>query len=32
VSALCIFGSGGGLSKLVSTHPPVEKRIEKLRN
>jgi heat shock protein HtpX len=33
VSALCIFGTGGGfLSKLVSTHPPMEQRIERLRN
>ncbi|WP_323676034.1 M48 family metalloprotease [Halorubellus sp. PRR65] len=33
VSALCIFGTGGGvLTKLVSTHPPMEKRIERLRN
>ncbi|NHN43248.1 M48 family metalloprotease [Halorubellus sp. JP-L1] len=32
VSALCIFGDGGSmLSKLVSTHPPMEKRIERLR-
>jgi heat shock protein HtpX len=32
VSALCIFGTAGGLSNLVSTHPPMEKRIERLRN
>ena len=32
VNALCIFGDGSGLAKLLSTHPPVEKRIEKLRN
>jgi heat shock protein HtpX len=31
VSALCIFGDGSGLAKLFSTHPPVEKRIERLR-
>ncbi|WP_255198450.1 M48 family metallopeptidase [Halorarius litoreus] len=31
VNALCIFGDGSGLAKLLSTHPPVEKRIEKLR-
>jgi len=32
VSALCIFGESQGLlTKLVSTHPPVEKRIERLR-
>ena len=33
VSALCIFGTDGSfLSKIVSTHPPMEKRIERLRN
>lgn len=33
VSALCIFGEDTGLlSKLVSTHPPVEERIERLRS
>jgi heat shock protein HtpX len=31
VSALCIFGDGGGLEKILSTHPPAEKRIQKLR-
>ncbi|QCC51543.1 M48 family metallopeptidase [Halapricum salinum] len=32
-SALCIFGeSKSFLSKIVSTHPPTEKRIEKLRS
>ncbi|WP_435196264.1 M48 family metallopeptidase [Natronomonas sp. EA1] len=31
VNALCIFGEGSGLAKLFSTHPPVEKRIERLR-
>ncbi|MFB6117496.1 M48 family metallopeptidase [Halosegnis sp.] len=31
VNALCIFGQGSGLAKLFSTHPPVEKRIERLR-
>jgi heat shock protein HtpX len=32
VSALCIFGDGGGIGALLSTHPPVEKRIARLRN
>jgi len=33
VSALCIFGSNDGLlQKLVSTHPPVEERIQRLRS
>jgi heat shock protein HtpX len=33
VNALCIFGSNRGLlQKLVSTHPPTEKRIERLRS
>ncbi|NEU55255.1 M48 family metallopeptidase [Halorussus sp. MSC15.2] len=32
VSALCIFGDGTGLARLFATHPPVEKRIERLRN
>lgn len=32
VNALCIFGgSGGALKKIFSTHPPTEKRIERLR-
>jgi heat shock protein HtpX len=32
VSALCIFGSDTGLlAKLFASHPPVEKRIERLR-
>ena len=31
VNALCIFGDGTGLASLFSTHPPVEKRIERLR-
>jgi heat shock protein HtpX len=31
VNALCIFGDGAGLAGLLSTHPPVEKRIERLR-
>ncbi len=31
VNALCIFGEGRGLAGLVATHPPVEKRIERLR-
>jgi heat shock protein HtpX len=33
VSALCIFDSEGGLmKKILATHPPVEKRVEKLRS
>lgn len=33
VNALCIFGSGGSfLQKIFSTHPPTEKRIERLRS
>jgi len=32
VNALCIFGEGSGLAALLSTHPPVEKRIDRLRN
>ncbi len=32
VSALCIFGEGTGLARLFASHPPVEKRIERLRN
>jgi heat shock protein HtpX len=31
VNALCIFGDGSGLARLFATHPPVEKRIERLR-
>jgi heat shock protein HtpX len=31
VNALCIFGEGRGLARLFATHPPVEKRIERLR-
>jgi heat shock protein HtpX len=31
VNALCIFGEGRGIAKLFATHPPVEKRIERLR-
>ncbi|UPW01685.1 M48 family metalloprotease [Halorussus gelatinilyticus] len=32
VSALCIFGEASGLARLFASHPPVEKRIERLRN
>jgi len=32
VNALCIFGQDMGIAKLFSTHPPTEKRIERLRN
>jgi heat shock protein HtpX len=32
VNALCIFGQERGLAALFATHPPVEKRIERLRN
>jgi heat shock protein HtpX len=32
VSALCIFGDGTGLARLFASHPPVEKRIERLRH
>jgi heat shock protein HtpX len=32
VSALCIFGGSGGIAKLFSTHPPTEKRIDRLRS
>src|SRR6056297_3463678 len=32
VNALCIFGEERGLARLFATHPPVEKRIERLRN
>ncbi|MFB6079939.1 MAG: M48 family metallopeptidase [Haloferacaceae archaeon] len=31
VNALCIFGDGSGLARLFASHPPVEKRIERLR-
>jgi heat shock protein HtpX len=31
VAALCIFGEGSGLARLFASHPPVEKRIERLR-
>jgi heat shock protein HtpX len=32
VNALCIFGEGRGIARFLSTHPPVEKRIERLRS
>ncbi|WP_144904357.1 M48 family metallopeptidase [Halobellus captivus] len=32
VNALCIFGEERGLARLFATHPPIEKRIERLRN
>jgi heat shock protein HtpX len=32
VNALCIFGEDMGLARLFSTHPPTEKRIQKLRS
>ncbi|SNZ12870.1 Heat shock protein. Metallo peptidase. MEROPS family M48B [Natronoarchaeum philippinense] len=32
VSALCIFGDGGGVKKLFSTHPDTEERIRRLRS
>jgi heat shock protein HtpX len=32
VSALCIFGDGSGLARLFASHPPVERRIERLRD
>ncbi|QLH80059.1 M48 family metalloprotease [Halosimplex rubrum] len=32
VNALCIFGEERGLARLFATHPPMEKRIEKLRS
>jgi len=31
VNALCIFGEERGLARLFATHPPMEKRIERLR-
>jgi heat shock protein HtpX len=31
VNALCIFGEKRGLARLLATHPPVEKRIQRLR-
>ena len=31
VNALCIFGEERGIARLFATHPPVEKRIERLR-
>ncbi|WP_345784720.1 M48 family metallopeptidase [Halobellus ordinarius] len=31
VNALCIFGEERGLARLFATHPPIEKRIERLR-
>jgi len=31
VNALCIFGEERGLARLFASHPPVEKRIERLR-
>jgi heat shock protein HtpX len=31
VNALCIFGEKRGVARLFATHPPVEKRIERLR-
>jgi heat shock protein HtpX len=31
VNALCIFGEERGLARLFATHPPVEKRIDRLR-
>jgi heat shock protein HtpX len=32
VNALCIFGEDRGIARLFSTHPPTEKRIERLRS
>ena len=32
VNALCIFGEKRGLARLMATHPPMEKRIERLRS
>ncbi|RLM56522.1 protease [Halobellus sp. Atlit-31R] len=31
VNALCIFGEERGLARLFATHPPIEKRIQRLR-
>ncbi|MFB6105416.1 MAG: M48 family metallopeptidase [Halobacteriaceae archaeon] len=31
VNALCIFGEKHGIERLLASHPPVEKRIERLR-
>jgi len=31
VNALCIFGEKRGLARLFATHPPIEKRVERLR-
>jgi len=31
VNALCIFGENTGLASLFASHPPIEKRIERLR-
>jgi heat shock protein HtpX len=32
VNALCIFGEDRGIARLFATHPPVDKRIQRLRN
>jgi len=32
VNALCIFGEERGLARLFATHPPIEKRVERLRS
>jgi heat shock protein HtpX len=32
VNALCIFGEERGLARLFATHPPIEKRIQRLRS
>jgi heat shock protein HtpX len=32
VNALCIFGDGTGLARLFATHPPMEKRVARLRD
>jgi len=31
VNALCIFGEDRGIERLFSTHPPMEKRVQRLR-